>query len=182
MSRKTFFEEEAVECRLKPVYSERIRDGHNGNVGSQRPFVRQAGSSPRAIVAAVATALLSAACGSNGSTASPAAPTTTAPTTETFASVLTAKGAAFRTFTVSQAGTVSITLVSDGPPTIPFGLGLGIRIGATGCNLAAAVNTMPGDTAQITAPVDPGSYCAGIYDIGNIGSGEVNFSVRIVHP
>jgi hypothetical protein len=136
----------------------------------------------RAVVAAFALAWLNAACGSSGSPTSPAAPATTSPTTETFASALTAQGAAFRTFTVSQAGTVSITLVSDGPPVIPFGLGLGIRTGATGCNLTAAVNTMPGDTAQITAPVDPGSYCAGIYDIGNIASGGVNFSVRIVHP
>jgi hypothetical protein len=124
--------------------------------------------------------LLNAACGS--STPSPAAPTPVSPTTETFASTLAVQGTAFRTFTVSQAGTVSVTLVSDGPPTIPFGLGLGVRAGATGCNLTTAVTTMPGDTAQITAPVDAGAYCAGIYDIGNIPSGEVNFSVRIVHP
>jgi hypothetical protein len=125
--------------------------------------------------------LLSAACGSS-STPSPAAPTPVSPTTETFASAIAARGAAFRTFTVAQAGTVSVTLVSDGPPTIPFGLGLGIRAGVTDCNLTTALNTMPGDTAQITALVDAGSYCTGIYDIGNIPSGEVNFSVRIVHP
>jgi hypothetical protein len=149
-------------------------------------LVKRGGLCPGAVVAAVALALLNAACGS--STASPAAPAPTSPTTETLASTLGAQQSAFRTFTVSQAGTVSVTLVSDGPPTIPFGLGLGIESGAgspstAGCNLLTAVNTVPGDAAQITAPVDAGSYCAGIYDIGNIGSGGiVSFSVRIVHP
>ncbi len=136
---------------------------------------------PRAILAAAVLALLGAACGSSGTT-TPAAPTPTSPTTETFASAITAQGTAFRVFTVSQAGTVSVTLVSDGPPAIPFGLGVGVRAGATGCNLNTAVNTMPGDTAQITVPVDAGSYCTGIYDIGNVPPGGVNFSVRIVHP
>ena len=152
-----------------------------------RPFVKRGGLCPGAVVAAVALALLNAACGNNSTTASPAAPTPTSPATETFASTLTAQGAAFRTFTASQAGNVSVTLVSDGPPTIPFGLGLGIQGGVSspstaGCNLTIALNTAPGDIAQITAPVDAGSYCAGIYDIGNIGSGTVNFSVQIVHP
>jgi hypothetical protein len=41
---------------------------------------------------------------------------------------------------------------------------------------------MPGNTAQITDPVDGGSYCAGVYDIGNIPSGGMNFSVSIIHP
>ena len=136
---------------------------------------------PRAILAAVALTLLGSACGSSGTT-TPAAPTTTSPTTETFASMITAQGAAFRVFTVPQAGTVSVTLVSDGPPTIPFGLGLGVRAGATGCNLNTAVTTMPGDTAQITVQVDAGSYCTGIYDLGNVPPGGMNFSVRIVHP
>ena len=146
--------------------------------------VKQGGGCPGAVVAAVALAFLSAAC---GSTTTPAAPTPTSPTTETLASTLGAQEAAFRTFTVAQAGTVSVTLISDGPPTIPFGLGLGVQSGVSspstaGCNLLTRVNTMPGNTAQITAPVDAGSYCAGIYDIGNIGSGTVNFSVQIVHP
>ena len=146
--------------------------------------VRRGGGCPGAAVAAVALAFLSAAC---GSTPTPAAPTPTSPATETLASTLGAQQSAFRTFTASQAGTVSVTLVSDGPPTIPFGLGLGIQGGVSspgtaGCNLTIALNTAPGDIAQITAPVDAGSYCAGIYDIGNIGSGTVNFSVQIVHP
>jgi hypothetical protein len=41
---------------------------------------------------------------------------------------------------------------------------------------------MPGDAARITTSVDASSYCAGIYESGNIGSSDANFSVRIIHP
>ena len=66
-----------------------------------------------AIVAAIGVASLTSACGNDTpTTPTPSAPTS--PTTSTFSSRLTAKGAVSRSFTATQAGTVSVTLTNSG--------------------------------------------------------------------
>jgi hypothetical protein len=136
--------------------------------------------------AAVFTCLLlafwSAGCGNSQSTTAPST-TTTSPTTDTFASIVYMGGAVTRSFTVSQAGTVSATLVSAAPPsTIVVGLGVGIPLlNGTGCLLNRSVNTAAGPAARVETAVDPGVYCVQIFDVGNI-TAPVSFTIDIVHP
>ncbi len=143
----------------------------------------------KTIVAALKTAalalltLLGSSCGGGNPVVSSS---TIAPsvTTDTFSSLLSAAGTAFRLITPTTAGTVSVALVSAGPPsTIVLGLGVGIRTGTSGgCSLTVSTNAAAGDASEISLPVDPGTYCVGVYDVGNIGSTPVSFSLRITHP
>jgi hypothetical protein len=69
-------------------------------------------------------ALLAASC---NNVETPTTPTATGPYTDTFASQLGIRGSATRSFRVTDAGAVSVTLTSIGPPaTVEVGLGLGI--------------------------------------------------------
>ena len=135
---------------------------------------------------ALALALLSAACSNNTAT-TPAATTpsaTTGPATETLTGTIGPNGTAIRTFTASTSGTVFVTFASTTPASaIVLGLGVGIH-GATGadCNFAQTVNTSPGGTPQLTVSVDAGTYCAGVYDLGNVGRNGITVSVTVTHP
>ena len=125
----------------------------------------------------LALALLCTACGNDNGT-STTAPSTTTPVTETFASVVTPLGQTSRTFSASQAGSLTASLISTDPPAT-VGFGIGIPRPAGGCFLNAAVNGTPG--AQLTSSVDAGSYCVVVYDPGALAR-TVNFTVSIVHP
>ena len=133
--------------------------------------------------ALAAVALIGSACGN--STTSPTSPApATSPSTETLTGTMARNGTAIRTFTAAQAGTVSVTLASAGPPpTIVLGLGLGIR-SSTGadCLFTRTVNTPAGSGPQLTAPVDAGQYCAGAYDLGTIGPAGITVSITVTHP
>lgn len=133
-----------------------------------------------------ALALIGSAChGSSPTTPSLTTTTTTTTSagTDTFSSVLPAGGAGFEVFSPTQAGTVSVALVGAGPPsTIVLGFGVGMKTGTSGCSFAVSMNAAAGDASQISVPVDPGTYCAGVYDVGNIGPTPVSFSLRITHP
>jgi hypothetical protein len=133
-------------------------------------------------VALLALAAFCAACG-NSSTTAPS--TTTSPTTETLNGSMAPKGQAIRTFTATQAGTVSVTLASAGPPsTIVLGVGVGLVSTTTGdiCEFSRTVNTPAGTTPQITVSVDAGTYCAGAYDIGNVGTAGITVAITVTHP
>ena len=126
--------------------------------------------------------LFSAACSNNDTTTTPSAPTS--PATETLNGSMAPKGTAIRTFTATQSGTVSVTLASAGPPsTIVLGLGVGIRAATAGdCNFSQTVNTSAGTAPQLTVSVDAGTYCAGVYDIGNVGPNGITVSITVTHP
>ena len=128
--------------------------------------------------------LVSLLCAGCGGTASPTTPTpsaATSPTTQVFASVVTAGGTATRFFAASQHGTVTITLESLGQP-VAVGLGLGLALlNAGGCYLSTSVDTAAGSGAQIVTSVDEGNYCVKIYDVGNLTS-PAAFSITIVAP
>jgi hypothetical protein len=149
-------------------------------VESPRAHVR----TPWSAAALLALAVLGAACG-NTNTPTPTTPTApTSPVTETLNGSMAKNGTAIRTFTASKSGTVSVTLSAAGPPSsIVLGLGLGIR-GATGadCRFSTTINTPAGAAAQLTAAVDAGTYCAGTYDIGNVGPNGITVTVSILHP
>jgi len=128
--------------------------------------------------------LLTAACGGNNN---PSTPTTPAlPSSEVFTGTLAAQGSSFYSFTVAASGNVSITLASLVPkapgPAVNtvMGLGVGTPDGTT-CAVTNSVTTAPGLTAQLVNSLTPATYCAKIYDLGQL-TGPVDFAVRIVHP
>lgn len=127
--------------------------------------------------------LLAVACGND----TPTTPTTpTLPSTEMFSGTLAVQGSSFYSFTVAATGNVSITLASlvataPGPAlNTVMGLGVGSPNG-TDCDVTNSVTTAPGLTAQLVNSLTPATYCAKIYDLGELKA-PVNFTVRIVHP
>jgi hypothetical protein len=106
-------------------------------------------------------------------------------TTQTFAGSLTASGSLFYSIVVTQRGPVSLTLAAVQTPgggalTTPIGIGVGIPKG-TGCPRTSSVVTPPGLAAQLTVTLNPGTYCAAVYDVGNLSS-AANFAMRITYP
>ena len=146
---------------------------------------------PRAVLALLAVGLLSmssvfgAACGNNDTTttATPA-PTVAGPATETLTGSMGQNGTAIRTFTASTSGTVSVTFASTIPTSaVVLGLGVGILgASAADCSFAQTVNTSAGGAPQLNVSVDPGTYCAGVYDIGNLGPNGITVTVTVKHP
>jgi len=126
---------------------------------------------------AVAAALAFAACGGSSTTTatSPTAPTTT----DTFTGTLGAGGVDLHNFTVSQAGTITVTLASVAPQgTITVGLGLGQPSG-TACSLISTDETARmGSVEQGTVGV--GSYCVEIYDLGNVQASDT-YTITVNH-
>lgn len=124
----------------------------------------------------------------------PTSPTTTTTTTtgtavdptntENFTGKVAVSGSAFYSFTVTQYGTVNITLTDVNGPFVPstvtLGLGIGIPSGE-GCSTSTTVNTKAGSTAQITGAYSAGVYCAVVFDVGNLFA-PANFNVSIAYP
>jgi hypothetical protein len=129
--------------------------------------------------AVAALAVLVAAC---HRIEAPTAPTA-GPFTETFASQLGVRGAAARSFTVNEPGTIDVTLTSIGPPaSVEVGLGVGIpNSTGNGCNLTRSVVTTASGSPQITVAADSGAYCVRVFDVGNL-TGDVSFSISVLHP
>jgi len=137
------------------------------------------------------TGLLLAACAAAaagcGNSSSPTSPSTTATTsTEFFTGGLSPAGSAFYSFTVTNAGAVSITLASTtaakvgaaAEPTLSLSLG---TPSGFGCAASTSDDVTPGLNAQLTTPSSaPGIYCVSLADPGDL-TGSVLFVVRIVH-
>jgi hypothetical protein len=120
--------------------------------------------------------LATAACGKS----TPTMPTAMSPVTETFSSMLTAGGASAHTFSLTERGTISVTLTSV-DPAIQVGVGVGIAGGTPSCALTKSALLAPGATLQIAETADPGNYCAEIFDPGTVVD-HVTFSMTIEHP
>jgi len=136
-------------------------------------------------VAAVALALVAAACGKSSTTTSPSS-TTTTPSTEYFSGTLSPTASSFYSFTVTNQGAVSITLASEttakvGPAvSAAIALGLGVPNGF-GCTVSSSADVTPGLNAQLSNPSNAaGIYCVSVADPGTLPS-DVIFVVRIVH-
>ena len=129
----------------------------------------------------LASSLTLVGCGDD----TPTTPTTTTPTTTTvvFASNLAMGGSSTRSFDVTRAGVVSVTLVAVGNSnTLKAGIGVGIPLSdGSGCVLSRSVETIAGTTAQLELAVDIGKYCVQIYDPGTL-TGVVSFSINLVFP
>ena len=103
--------------------------------------------------------------------------------TETFTGQMAPGGTAVHSFTASATGTVSVTLTATDPPSTLVGLGIGIpgsNIG--GCDMTKSIQARPGTTAQLTAGVEAGAYCAGAFDVGGLGAGGVLVTFSVAHP
>jgi hypothetical protein len=105
--------------------------------------------------------------------------------TETFAGTLQVGGSTFYSFFVTQAGPVGLTLAAVQTPggaalATPLGIGVGIPSGP-GCARSTSQTAPPGLAAQLTVTLNPGTYCAAVFDTGNLSS-AVNFAMRIRHP
>jgi hypothetical protein len=143
----------------------------------------------RQIVIAAALAI-AAGCGASESPTSPTTTTETPETpeavtiTESFNGTVAPGSARFYSFDVGVRGTVNLTLDSIGgrdgvPATVWVGLGLGVPDG-TDCATTTSLNTQSGTTPQVSTVVEPGTYCARVYDIGNLAASAA-FAVTIVH-
>ena len=133
-----------------------------------------------AIVLLASLALTAAGCDGADTATSP---TTTSPVTETFSGQFIKGGSAARSFTAASAGTVSITLTQIGPPAdLVVGLGVGIpQASGNGCLLAQSVEAGASTSPQLTVPVEAGSYCVRLHDLGTL-TAPVSFNVTIVRP
>lgn len=126
---------------------------------------------------------------------SPTSPTTTTTATTTvtaaspiysedFINTVPVGGSAFYSFSVTQYGTVNVSLTSVSgqfvPSTVTLGLGLG-KPDAETCATTSSISTPSGTGPQITGAFDPGVYCVKVSDVGNLFS-AARFSVTIAYP
>ena len=130
--------------------------------------------------AALLLAVAGAACSKSDTTTSPST-TSTSPTTLTFASQVSVKGGTSRTFAMTTAGTVKVTLVTLGNGTVVAGLGVGLPATAAPCSLAQSVVTGPSSSPQIITTADAGTYCVQVFDSGKL-TADTEFSVTVEHP
>lgn len=127
-------------------------------------------------------ALTAVACGSDNTPTTPTTPAP-APGTDTFTSTLAPGGTVMHSFTASAVGAVNVTLTTTNPPSTLLGLGIGIPgVNVGGCDLTKTVQTLPGATAQLTATVEAGDYCAGAFDVGTVGRNGVLVTISVAHP
>jgi hypothetical protein len=138
-------------------------------------------------LAAVVCALAFSACGGADTSATDTTPSITAgPSTELFEGTLDPGGSAFYSFMVSGTGLTNVMLASVTTSTSPgassavtLGLALGTPLGE-GCVITNSIPASAGLTSQLVNSLTPGTYCARVYDIGNLKA-PVNFAIRIVH-
>jgi hypothetical protein len=130
---------------------------------------------------------ITAACGSDNNTL-PTAPTTL-PTvlTETFSGSLPKNAGFTHPFTVSDAGDVTVFLLTsaaaaDPNNAVPVGISLGTWNGSSCAVVLANDNSMPGTsipsvTGRATAA---GNLCVRVYDVGFV-PGTANYELLIDH-
>ena len=138
--------------------------------------------SPVIKVAFVVTlALGSQACESESAT-TPSRPGI--PVTESFSGTLQPNGEAFYAFTMSKAGTVSLTLISMTGTSVPadalFPVGIGTPVGQF-CAAGTDAAISPGATPQFSAGKELGVYCVRISDNARLGA-AATFVLNITHP
>jgi hypothetical protein len=107
---------------------------------------------------------------------------TGSPKTEKFETNLPVGGAVTRTFTATQAGNVTFTLQNTTPGGAAVGLGIGFWRGdGVTCSLTRSLTVTPGSSPQISIDVDPGTYCAKLFDVATLTE-PVFFTLEIVFP
>ena len=134
---------------------------------------------------ALALASFAVACHEPASPTSASTLAVITATTELFIGTPPVGGMRFYSYTVTQPGTVSLTLasltsVNSRPVNNRVTLGVGIPAG-TGCGLQASTTTTASLTSQLQHSSTPGIYCVSVTDVERLPS-DAAFAVRIVHP
>ncbi len=139
---------------------------------------------------ALAVTVVSIGCGgsSGGGGTTPTAP---APTvyTETFSGSLTQNGTDYgppdapHHFTIHQAGNIDATLTDIQPlSTITLGLGLGVwDSNASTCTLQLTSNAARLNLTLAASVSVAGEICVGVFDVGNISTDTITYTVVINH-
>ena len=128
---------------------------------------------------------LVAACGSSGGTISTSPSTLPTVLTETFSGTLNRNSAYTHPFSVTDAGTVSVFLISSADTKNPennaiqIGVSLGTWNGASCAIVIANDNVAPGAsiTGQATAA---GNLCVRVYDVGFV-PGSATYELLVDH-
>ena len=128
-------------------------------------------------VVASGVAMMLAGCGGDDTPTTPSNPS--GRMTENWSSVVAPGGASTRSFTVSSAGTVAVTLTGSGS-TVGLGVGLP-RTDGGGCRLGVTVDASAATTPQISTQADAGQYCVQVYDLGTL-TDPISFALKIEHP
>jgi hypothetical protein len=139
----------------------------------------------------ILASLAIASCASNETPTSPTDSTTTSAATaaspaftDDFLGTLEADGASFYSFSVTQYGTVNVTLASVRGRFVPAGLQLGLGLGTpsgTDCSTTQSITSRSGSSPQLTGAYQAGVYCVRVYDVGNL-FGTADFAVTIAYP
>jgi len=125
----------------------------------------------------------------------PTSPTTTTTTTTTatvaspiysedFTANVPVSGSAFYSFTVTEYGTVNISMTAVSGQYVPSTVTMGLALGkpeAEGCTPTTSITSTAGAGPQITGAYDPGVYCVKVSDVGNLFS-AANVAVTIAYP
>jgi hypothetical protein len=132
------------------------------------------------LTALILSAVLASGCGVFDDP-SPNTPTSQTPT-ETFSGTLAVAGSNVFSFTVKQAGSVSVTLVSLSTPSpVAVSLGFGTFSQNTTCKVTSStLSVLAGSTPQMTVTVDPGTFCVNLSDAGNL-TASAAFTINIAH-
>ena len=132
------------------------------------------------------------ACGDTPTSATSTTTTATTTTTtvatpaftEEWIDTLAVGGERFYSFTVTQNGTVNVSLTSISgqyvPGTVTVGLGTGTPSAET-CAATSSISTQAGTGPQLTGTFSPGVYCVVIRDVGNLFS-PARFAITIAYP
>jgi hypothetical protein len=138
-------------------------------------------SGVRALMAALAVAVTAGCSQSPTSPTDPADGAPASPVTFTYPGVVGPGGSVSRSFVATRPGAAIITLSGIAPAT-GLGVGLGIpRPDGTGCLIARSAIAADGASAEVSAAVDAGSYCAQVFAPATAAD-QVAFSVTLVHP
>ena len=139
----------------------------------------------RSVAAVMTLSLVTVACSGSAPTTVDSTITPLSFNTQTFEGTLAVQGTGFYSFVVQQQGPTSLTLAAVQSPggaalSTVVGIGVGIPSG-TGCARFLSQSSAPGLSAQVTTTLNPGTYCAAVFDVGNL-TAAVNFAMRIKHP
>jgi len=141
----------------------------------------------RVLMIVLAAGIASACGGNNSSANTPTGPTLPSILTETFSGTLTHNSAYTHPFSVTQAGSVTVFLITSANAAkasdnqIPLGVSLGTWNGASCAIVIANDNVSPGSSITGTATA-AGNLCIRVYDVGFMPASSANYELLVDHP
>ena len=127
--------------------------------------------------------LFVASCGSSDAAATTSSSPVATAGTDPVTGQMAPGGLVIHQFVASATGAVSVTLTATDPPATLVGLGIGIPgFNAGSCDMTKTIQARPGTTAQLTANVETGTYCAGTFDVGGLSTRGVLVTYSVAHP